>query len=444
MFECASRYNPRKEKKQPIMRPLRMIVAVAALAAWNGWCGSARAQDEMKAPAADLAGQIASMVGRGTARLMIRNLSSEPVDEIPAIRKLLEQELRGYGVIANGAPNETVIRVTLSENARGRTWVAEVIRGDETQVAVVELPAGAANQTSTQTQFVLRSDRLITSKVDVLGAIETATGLVLLTPTTIVVEAREGSGWGEPQILPMSLTASPARDARGVLVADGTGGGFDAFIAGTHCTGIQGQTHGTFEMNCGASDDPWPIGNAPATTTAQPSGSGENTQASVPSATKVRASFNGARNYFTGVVAPSVGVGLPPFYSGAVVAGAQGEALVIGGIDGKVMVASNGKLATVRGADDWGSDFALLRSGCGDGTQIVASGMGDTGAGSAPTDSLRAFEIVNANAEARSAPLTIDGTVTAIQTAIDGKSVLAVIRNAQNEFEVDRVTALCD
>jgi hypothetical protein len=38
----------------------------------------------------------------------------------------------------------------------------------------------------------------------------------------------------------------------------------------------------------------------------------------------------------------------------------------------------------------------------------------------------------------------MDGTVTALWTAPDGKSVLAVVRNAANEYEVDRVTALCN
>jgi hypothetical protein len=43
-----------------------------------------------------------------------------------------------------------------------------------------------------------------------------------------------------------------------------------------------------------------------------------------------------------------------------------------------------------------------------------------------------------------SAPLAMDGTVTALWSAPDGKSVLAVVRNAADEYEVDRVTALCN
>jgi hypothetical protein len=38
----------------------------------------------------------------------------------------------------------------------------------------------------------------------------------------------------------------------------------------------------------------------------------------------------------------------------------------------------------------------------------------------------------------------MDGAVTALWTAQDGKGVMAVVRNAAAEYEVDRVTALCN
>ncbi len=59
-------------------------------------------------------------------------------------------------------------------------------------------------------------------------------------------------------------------------------------------------------------------------------------------------------------------------------------------------------------------------------------------------DSLRAFEIPALEAVPMSAPLAMDGTVTALWTSSDGKSAMAAVRNAANEYEVDRVTALCN
>ncbi|MGB8262242.1 MAG: hypothetical protein WCE75_17925, partial [Terracidiphilus sp.] len=127
------------------------------------------------------------------------------------------------------------------------------------------------------------------------------------------------------------------------------------------------------------------------------------------------------------------------FYSAALVPRAAGPALLVGGIDGKVLLAEGGALKPVNGARDWGSDFAALRSGCGAGTQIVTSGSGE-----ALADSLRAFELPALEVIPVSAPLAMEGTVIALWAAPDGKSLLAVVRGAQNRYEVDRVTALCN
>jgi hypothetical protein len=57
---------------------------------------------------------------------------------------------------------------------------------------------------------------------------------------------------------------------------------------------------------------------------------------------------------------------------------------------------------------------------------------------------LRAYDVPALEAVPASAPLAMEGTVTAVWTAPRGESVLAVVRKAANEYEVDRVTALCN
>jgi hypothetical protein len=101
-------------------------------------------------------------------------------------------------------------------------------------------------------------------------------------------------------------------------------------------------------------------------------------------------------------------------------------------------------LKAIAGTRDWGSDFAAFRSGCSTGTQVIASGSGEAFA-----DSLRAYEIPAQEAIPASAPMNMDGTVTALGTAPDGKSVLAVVRRTGSQghadsYEVDRVTASCN
>jgi hypothetical protein len=154
----------------------------------------------------------------------------------------------------------------------------------------------------------------------------------------------------------------------------------------------------------------------------------------------VKAFFNAARNYFTGVVTPSAGVDPPPFYSAAwIVRAAGGSAMIVGGIDGKVSMIENGVSKPVAGTRDWGSDFAVMHSGCGAGAQVIASSSGEAAA-----DSLRVYELPALEAVPVSAPLQVGGTVMALWPAPDGKSVLAAVHGAANQYEVDRVSALCN
>jgi len=429
------------------MRLSRLVRGVAAILAFLALSNATFAESPWQQPAAGLASQIASILGHGSARLMIRNLSSLSVDEIPAIRKLLEQDLRARGVVANSAPNDTIVRVTLSESARGFTWVAEVIQGEDTQIAVVRLPASESSETPAPAQFMLRREVLIAQKEPVLDVLDLESAIILLAPAELDVETRSQTGWTKSQSTPIPARLPLARDPRGIILPAAQGAGFEAWLAGSRCTASSVQTPAAaFTIDCHASDDPWPL-SAPAVAIApQASGSAPNPAPSppppvqtAPPAPQIRAFYNTARDYFTGVVSPGMGVDLPPFYSAAILPLASGPELLISTVDGKVLLAANAKLTAVAGTSDWGSDFALLQSGCGTGTQIIASGAGDTN-----TDTLRAYQITGSDATPASAPLAIEGTVTALWSAPDGRSVLAVIRDAQNQYEVDRVTALCD
>jgi hypothetical protein len=193
------------------------------------------------------------------------------------------------------------------------------------------------------------------------------------------------------------------------------------------------QPTGDWTVRCRESDDPWPIVQGPA-----PQAPAAAAPADSP--VSLKAFYNSARDYFTGIVTPSLDADLPPFYSAAVVPRPDsGAALLIGGIDGKVQLTEGGVLRPVAGARDWGSDFAVLNSGCGAGAQVLVSGSGE-----AASDSLRAFELPAQEAIPASAPLAMDGTVTALWAAPDGKNVFAVVRGAADQYEVDRVTASCN
>jgi hypothetical protein len=77
--------------------------------------------------------------------------------------------------------------------------------------------------------------------------------------------------------------------------------------------------------------------------------------------------------------------------------------------------------------------------------QVLVSGSGAAAAG----DSLRAYEIVGREAIAVSAPLSVDGSVTAIHAAGNetgaGTGATVIVRkDAPLRYEVWNVSALCN
>jgi hypothetical protein len=434
-----------KRRIKKTMRLSRLIRTVAAILAFLAVCRFAPAQSPWQQPASDLASQIAFILGHGSARLMIRNLSSLSVDEIPAIRKLLEQDLRAHGIVANSAPNNSIIRVTLSESGHGLTWVAEVIQGDDTQIAVVDIPPAPQFPSNPRAEMILRRVSLYESKDPVLGGFEFANEMVLLTPYSVKHEVLADNGWEEQHNIPIPPHSPLARDPRGLLLPTPQQRGFEAWLPGLHCTGTLGYQANQFNIDCQPGDDLWPLTVTVMTPSSPVAGPAPNPSPNppppvqtAPPPPQIRAIYNTTRDYFTGVVSPSQGVDLPPFYSAVNVQWKTPNALVIGTIDGKIMLADGGKIITLNGTSDWGSDIATIHEGCGTGLPIAS------GTGNSYTDTLRAYEIIGSNAVPRSAPLAVDGTVTALWSAPDGKSVFAVIRNLQNQYEVDRVTALCN
>jgi hypothetical protein len=389
-------------------------------------------------PAAALAQQISDILGPGEARLTIENKSSIATTEIPAIRKLLELDLKSRGVIVSGAESASSVRVALSENAHERLWVAEVLEGNHSQVAIVELGPAAPQRVGDSGGLLLRSQTILETHEPVLAALEALGEMIVLEPDQVVIYAQSPAGWNEIKRATAQDRAAPARDPRGALLGYAGGSSFAAWLPGEECMGSAASSPPAvnWSINCHANDDPWAITQPDLNLT----GFGNNGAAENVKVTPIRAFYNSSRDYFTGVLEPNPGTDLPPFYSAAIVTRpADSAALLIGGIDGKVQLVENGALHPVAGTRDWGSDFAVLKSGCGAGEQIVASGSGE-----AAHDSLRAYELPANEAIPASAPLAMDGTVTAMWTAPDEKSVYVAVGSAADQYEVDRVTAFCN
>jgi hypothetical protein len=431
------------------------LAAAVLIVLFSASIVAAQATGPWQQPAAALASKIADLIGPGQAHLTLTNLSSISADDLAKIQKLLSDDLHARGVTPGGSDSANSVHITLSESATELLWVAEVVEGDETQVAMVDAGPVAEPLAQSTSGLVLHRERILSTHEPILASLETQGGLVVLEPERIAIFARTADGWQEQHHAEIHGSGTLPRDPRGILLPSSTGNGFVAWLAGATCAGsfLASSSARDWTIACHASDDPWTIisggapgaqstssGVAPALPVQLPNAQTNSLAAAEPATPTIKAFYNAARDYFTGTIVPNPAVNLPPFYSAAYLSRPVGEEeLLIGGIDGKVQLLENSALAQIGGTRDWGSDFAALYSGCNENTQIVASGSGQ-----AVSDSLRAYDLSALEAVPASEPLTMNGTVTALWTAPGGKSIMAVVRNAVNQYEVDSVSASCN
>ncbi len=383
-------------------------------------------------PSATLADQIAAILGPGQAHLTLRNLSTISNDDLAVIRRIIEQDLRAHGITASTDEAANLLRITLSENQHERLWIAEVIEGTETKVVMIHLDLARQPATTPATGITLHKQQILSTREPILAALELQSYLVTLEPEQIRIYVRSTSGWSQQSAFPIRPKWPLTRDPRGILFATSDDQGFETYTPGEHCEGAlsAGTPGGQWAIHCHESDDPWPLAAPSLISNAYTA--------------PLKAFYNSTRDYFTGVVAPSLGIDLPAFYTTAWLPHGPTTAMLLNGVDGKLQLVELAAIKPVAGARDWGSDFAALQSSCGSGTQIIASGSGP-----AAQDSLRAYEIPSLEAIPASAPLAVDGSVTALWSPPGGKSVFAVIRSSPPqgqpiEYEVDRVTATCN
>jgi len=442
-------YNSR----QPMISPSKLGLLALALVLTSWWTLHAAASDAANhdQAVADLANQIAAMTGSGQARLTVRNRSSLTTEEVSSIGKLLDRDLRGHGVIESGAQSAITIRVTLSENAAGGLWIAEVEEGTDVRVAMIPVSILPAQRAQMETGITLAKTLVWRQSEPVLDVLITQSAtprMIVLEPERIVAytmtAASNGSSvWTKAQEFAIVHTRPFPRDLRGRLFAGaaiGSGHFFDVYLPGVSCSGMDEGS--VLSLSCEDRDDPWPLADLSTAGTvfpsAQPGGAGNVHQ---------KAFYNEMRSNFTGVLAPGFATALPPFYGAAPIARPAGEAMLISAVDGRVLMMENNSLKSVAATRDWGSDLAVISSGCGSGTQVVVSG---SGAGMA--DSVRAYEIPGLEAEPVSVPLALEGSVMAVWPSGDGLAAMVVVRTEEvtatrtphAEYEVYRVSAHCN
>ena len=413
-----------------IVPRLRQLLLGLSLCLMVG--ATAQASERWDSQLTSFAKKIAAVSGPATATLDIRNLSSLPAEQATSMRRTLESQLRAAGVQLRSEHEASVgIRVTLSTNRRGWLWIAEIQQGTEIRVTMLEMSeeraaaAGAGTKAMTLQSSLLFSTSDILLDVQPLGTPQPT--LAALTTRSALLYEQQGGRWKLLRELPLPLQVSLPRDPRGRIVP-ASDHPFDLFFPGGNCAAAQdraisdrptgdraGAPANAIALSCIASDDPWPLGGQSAV-------------------------YNPARNYFTGVLLPGIGRAMAPFYSAAPISQAKYTLWIFAGVDGRVSSFDGANERRFSGAARaWGSDLAALHSGCGSGTQLLAT---ESGAGT-PSDSLQAFEIADREPLAASAPLKFNGSITALWSTLGAKTATAVVHMAQGGYDAYSVSLAC-
>jgi len=394
--------------------------------------------------AAALAQKIGAVLGAGQARLEVRNQSSLSLQDVAVVRGLLESDLKQRGIVVAGDESANEVRVTLSENASQRIWLAEIVQGTETKV-VMTLAGPLKNAVMRSQAGILLQATPLLSSVELSGKVEERhveapilsvagddAGLVVLQGNRVSFFESSTPRFAFLQTLSLPRNRAMPRDPRGRVFLHPDGQTFSAYLPGQQCEGTRptrSGNHATASVHCKDTDDPWPL-------------AAESRADLAPSASFQRAFYNSTRNYFTGVVTPALTFELPPFFDAVALPRGGGTAMLVHETSGAVELIEGTARKAISGARDWGSDIAVLQSRCSVDPIVLVSASGE-----AVRDSLRAYAIPAQEAVPTSAPLAVDGTVMAMTQLNDGSAAVIVrMEDGDGWFhdEVLRVSTLCN
>ena len=373
-------------------------------------------------PARQLAQQIASSTGPGAVALDVANRSSLSKADADLVAAALRNQLAGVGLrFVSPDQAAAVVQVTLSENLQDYVWIARTQQGNAAPaILMVTVPRV---QTSAPIHepavLVVRKIQLWSQAEPILdvGVIDSSPPqIIVLDPQRITLYLFQNSRWEQQQSLTVVHTRPWPRDLRGRLVLrkDHL---FDAYLPGTLCSS---SNSAPLTLNCRQSDDPWPVGN---------------------NLVALNAFFSPNRNFFTGALSPGIGkqITVRAFYAAAPIVRDKYVLWVLSGAEGQVHEADGLNEQTVARLN-WGSDVASVKTSCGSGTQVLATGTSD----GTVADTIRAFEIADREPVPVSQPLELNGPVTALWTETSGTSAVAVQRNLQTgKYEAFRLAITC-
>ena len=397
-----------------------LIVLLCTFASASDW-NSAEKQ---------LAQKIAAVTGPGAAVMTIQNRSSLGKRDTEIVQNGMESALQQVGVrLVNDEQAAASIALSLSENQTAYVWVAEVRQGAaDSAVVMVSVPRTAATVRLPDSMPMTLGKTLVWSgnnpilDLAILEGDASPTRIAVLSAEDLSLYRLRAGKWQTEQKLSILHPKPWPLDLRGRLLPT-RDHGLDVYLPGVFCPMASAAT-----LSCRESDDPWPLG-----TISSPS-AGSST------APLLAGFFTSRRNFFTGVITPSIGKfsAAPKFYSAAFLPRDKYILWLFAATDGKLHIVDG--IRDQLSVTDWRSDIATVRTNCGAGWQVLATKADDQSG-----DSMRAYELPDRDPIAVSVPINFPGKVSALWTQANGDSAIAVARNPETgSYEAYRVTVACN
>lgn len=390
-----------------------------------------------------LAKKIVAITGLQTVALTFENRSSLGRRDSNIVENGLRSALEQSGIhFVKPEQAAASLVLTLSENETSYVWIAEIHEGaGDSEVVMVSVPrserSGAASESMPTT---LRKVSLWTQNepildVAVLEENGTASRIAVLGAEDVSTYRFQSGKWQVERTLSITHPRTWPLDLRGRLfqAPDHT---LNAYLPGVICQ--IAVTTSPLTMACHASDDPWPIVSATnVNSSVFPSGGAGGLPIGV--VPQLSGFFAATRNYFTGVLSPAIGKfsTVPKFYSVAFIPREKYTLWLFAGADGKLHLidGTNEQLSTFA----WGSDIASVRTGCGAGSQVLATTSGDQA-----QDSIRAYEFPDRDPVAVSAAVDFPGPVSALWTEARGDTAIAIVKDREaGSYEAFRLSLAC-
>ena len=395
------------------VRSLLLILALlAAATVWGqNWAGAEQ----------QLAGKIVAVAGSNQMIVEVSNRSSLGTATADDVRRGLLTQLAALGArFVNAEQAAIAVRVSLSEDMQSYVWVAEIRQGaSDPSVVMVSLPQPATRFVEPEAAAMALHKIPLWSQqeriLDVAVIDGTPARMVVLDSNGVALYRLQDARWQAEQSFPIAHARPLPRDLRGRLALR-TDHFLDAYLPGVLCRSTSSVP---LTLTCYDSDDPWPIGTDQV---------------------NLHATFAASRNFFAGALSPGMGKQstVPAFYSAAVLPRNQSSLWLLATVDGQVHLL-DGATDQVLPKLGWGSEIASLRSGCGSGWQVLATGNGE-----GPSDALRAFEVTDHEPVAASPPLEFSGNITAMWAESGGGAALAVTHSSETgRYEAFRITLAC-